>query len=79
MSAWVEEEADDEADGVTVGRGLVEEAEPEEAEDVEAMGFPEGRPSGDRTEPVLRGSPVVLGRGGGERLGPVSGGGAIRR
>lgn len=76
MSAWVEEEADDEADGVAVGRGLVEEAEPEEAE---GMGFPEGRPSGDRAEPVLRGSPVVLGRGGGERLGPVSGGGAIRR
>lgn len=79
MSAWVEEEADEEADGVAVGRGLVEEAEPEEAAVVDAMGFPKGRPSGDSTEPVLRGSPVVLGRGGGERLGPVSGGGAIRR
>lgn len=64
---------------IAVGKGVGGEDGPDDKVDGDEEGLPNGRPSGDSTGLGLRGSPVVLGRGGGERLGSVSRGGAIRR
>jgi hypothetical protein len=72
---WDEEGEDEYAAGGVVG----DDDEPDDVEDAEAVGLPRGLPSWDDTGPGLSGSPVVVGRGGGERFGPVSEGGAMRR